>query len=227
MKDSVIRVYWENDLIAWVLALVRKSLNTKIHMFCLDFATAMLANMVHSRTCQTNLEKKPEVLVLIIDTILKIIKEPPEKIEVSVLMHLLITVSYLCRDRFKKQLDETHLQRRIAEFVDFYENTNKEGMICIIQRDRLPKWTKGLCWTSVHICSTERKKSSILRTVSGSMRMSRASSSSSASRTKLTDASVLACRLYWWEGCIGGAQVGWYFVVEMGAYNGRIIEIND
>ena len=59
MKDSVIRVYWENDLITWVLALVRKSLNTKIHMFCLDFATAMLANLVRSRTCQANLEKKP------------------------------------------------------------------------------------------------------------------------------------------------------------------------
>jgi hypothetical protein len=74
-------------------------------MFCLDFATAMLANMIHSRACQTSLEKRPETVVLVIDTILKIIKEPPEKIEVSVLMHLLITISYLCRDRFKKQLE--------------------------------------------------------------------------------------------------------------------------
>lgn len=180
------------------MALVRKSLNTKIHMFCLDFATAMLANMVHSRTCQTNLEKKPEVVVLIIDTILKIIKEPPEKIEVSVLMHLLITVSYLCRDRFKKQLDETHLQRRIAEFVDFYENTNKEGTICVIQRGRLPKWTRGLCWTSAHICSTARRRSSIPKTVSVSMRMSRVSSSSSAFRTKLIDESAFAFGVCWW-----------------------------
>jgi hypothetical protein len=61
-----------------------------------------------------------------IDSIIKIIKEPPEKIEVSVLMHLLITLSYLCRDRFKRQLEETHVQRRIGEFIDFYQNTNKE-----------------------------------------------------------------------------------------------------
>jgi hypothetical protein len=100
-------------------------------MFCLDFATAMLANVVHSKTCQTLLEKKPDLVVAIIDNILKIIKEPPEKIEVSVLMHLLITLSYLCRDRFKRQLEETHIQRRISEFVDFYENTNKEGKITI------------------------------------------------------------------------------------------------
>lgn len=59
------------------MSLVKKSINTKIHMFCLDFATAMLANVVHSRTCQLNLEKKPELVVNIIDTILKIIKEPP------------------------------------------------------------------------------------------------------------------------------------------------------
>lgn len=223
----MIRVYWENELIAWVLALVRKSLNTKIHMFCLDFATAMLANMVHSRTCQTNLEKKPEVVVLIIDTILKIIKEPPEKIEVSVLMHLLITVSYLCRDRFKKQLDETHLQRRIAEFVDFYENTNKEGTKCVIQKGRLPKWTKGLCWTSALICSTGRKRSSILRTVSGSMRMSRANSSLSASRMKSTDAFAIAFGACWWEGRIGVFLSGGSFVVEMGALNKEILVIND
>lgn len=67
-------------MIAWVLLLVKKSLNTKIHMFCLDFATAMLANVIHSRWCQEALGKKPEIVVLIIDSILKVIKEPPEKI---------------------------------------------------------------------------------------------------------------------------------------------------
>ena len=66
VKESAIRAYWENDMIMWVLLLVKKSLNTKIHMFCLDFATAMLANVVHSRWCQDALVKKPEVVVHII-----------------------------------------------------------------------------------------------------------------------------------------------------------------
>jgi hypothetical protein len=43
-------------------------------MFCLDFATAMLANVVHTKTCQNLLEKKPELVVSVIDNILKIIK---------------------------------------------------------------------------------------------------------------------------------------------------------
>ena len=77
--------------------LVKKSLNTKIHVFCLDFATAMLANVVHSKWTQEALAKKPETVRHVIDSILKVIKEPADRIEVSVLMHLLITLSYLCR----------------------------------------------------------------------------------------------------------------------------------
>lgn len=46
-------------MIIWVLQLVKKSSTINIHMFCLDFATAMLANIVHSKTCQNYLERKP------------------------------------------------------------------------------------------------------------------------------------------------------------------------
>jgi hypothetical protein len=45
------------------------------------------------------------MVVGIIEGVLKVIKEPPERMEVSVLMHLLITLSYLCRERFKKQVE--------------------------------------------------------------------------------------------------------------------------
>jgi hypothetical protein len=62
-------------MIGWVLSLIKKSFNTKIHMFCLDFATAMLANVLHSKTCQLYLERKPEMVALIIDQLLKYIRE--------------------------------------------------------------------------------------------------------------------------------------------------------
>ena len=45
-------VYIDNDMIAWVLSLIKKSFIIKIHMFCLDFSTAMLANIIHSKWCQ-------------------------------------------------------------------------------------------------------------------------------------------------------------------------------
>jgi len=35
-------------MIQWVLNLLNKSLASKIHVFCLDFASAMMANIIHT-----------------------------------------------------------------------------------------------------------------------------------------------------------------------------------
>ena len=53
----------------------------------------------------------------IMDNILRFIREP---MEVSVLMHLLITLSYLCKDKFKKQMEEVGVAKRIHEFTVLY-----------------------------------------------------------------------------------------------------------
>ena len=82
----MIATYIDSGLIDWVLKLVESSFKTKIHMFCLDFSTAMLANIIHSKWCHVKLAEKPEQTVYIMDSILKFIKHP---MEVSVLMHLL------------------------------------------------------------------------------------------------------------------------------------------
>jgi 2-phosphoglycerate kinase len=95
--------------------------------------------------------------VQVIETVLRVVKEPPEKVEVSVLMHLLITLSYLCRERFRKQLDETQLERRIREFVEFYESTNREGRNELMKRARRRRWTGERCLTSAITCFTARR----------------------------------------------------------------------
>lgn len=45
-------------------------------MFCLDFATAMLANIIHSKWCQIKLSERSEQTIHIMDNILKFIKHP-------------------------------------------------------------------------------------------------------------------------------------------------------
>lgn len=89
----------------------------------------MLANIIHSKWCQIKLTESPEQTVQIMDTILKFIKHP---MEVSVLMHLLITLSYMCKPKFKKQMDEANLVKRINEFVDYYENNFSKGNALLI-----------------------------------------------------------------------------------------------
>lgn len=93
-------------MINWAIVLVKKSFQIKIHSFCLDFATAMLANIIHSRWCLSYLEKKPDITLSLIESLLKLINE---SLPVSVLMHILICLSYLNRDKFKKQVEEAGL----------------------------------------------------------------------------------------------------------------------
>jgi hypothetical protein len=56
------------------------------------------------------------------ENILRHIREP---LEVSVLMHLLITLSYLCRDRFRKSMEQVNMSKKIQEFVEFYDGISK------------------------------------------------------------------------------------------------------
>ena len=43
-------------------------------------------------------------------------------------MHLLITLSYLCKDKFKKHMEEVNIMKRIHEFTILYENNfNRDG----------------------------------------------------------------------------------------------------
>jgi hypothetical protein len=124
VKESLMGTYLDNDLIVWVLKLIKISFAVKVHMFCLDFATAMLANMLHSKWGQISLVAKPEQTVYVMDCILKYIREP---VELSVLMHLLISLSYLCKPKFKKQAEAANVSKRVSEFAEYYEGSCSKG----------------------------------------------------------------------------------------------------
>lgn len=44
-------------MINWVITLLKKSFSNKIHVFCLDFASAMLANVIHTPSTINYLEQ--------------------------------------------------------------------------------------------------------------------------------------------------------------------------
>lgn len=48
IKETIIPTMVQNDMVQWVLNLLNKSLSSKIHVFCLDFASAMMANIIHT-----------------------------------------------------------------------------------------------------------------------------------------------------------------------------------
>jgi len=47
----------------------------------------------------------------------------------SVLMHLLICLSYLSKERFSSSLDETHFVDRISDFVELYSSLNPQAVV--------------------------------------------------------------------------------------------------
>lgn len=65
----------------------------------MDFSSAMLANVIHAPSSLKFLEGKKETVNKILKTCLKLMRED---IPVSVLMHILIALSYLSNEKFQK-----------------------------------------------------------------------------------------------------------------------------
>ena len=95
--------------------------SNEIHVFCLDFSSALLANILHSYQVLDSLERNPRMLADIMTRLLNLLKE---NIPTSVLIHLLICLSYLSKERFSSILEECAFVDRISDFVEWYSIKN-------------------------------------------------------------------------------------------------------
>mgnify|MGYP006878025470 len=60
VKESVVPVFVEEDMINWIMDLISKSISDKsIHHFSLDFGSALLANIIHAPSTLIHLSAKP------------------------------------------------------------------------------------------------------------------------------------------------------------------------
>ena len=97
VKETTIELFVQKGLMQWVLKLLEKSKTIDIHIFSLDFASALLANILHSHSTLEFLEKNSKQTKDIMASLLSLLKE---NIPTSVLMHILICLSYLSKERF-------------------------------------------------------------------------------------------------------------------------------
>ena len=103
IKEDTIPIFVEQGIVDWVVGLVERSSKKEVHIFSLDFASALLANILHATSTHQYLAKNPKFTKALMIKIIKMLKD---KIPTSVLMHLLICLSYLNKDKFSKQVDE-------------------------------------------------------------------------------------------------------------------------
>lgn len=103
VKETTIELFVQKGLMQWVLKLLEKSKTIDIHIFSLDFASALLANILHSHSTLEFLEKNSKQTKDIMASLLSLLKE---NIPTSVLMHILICLSYLSKERFSQIIEE-------------------------------------------------------------------------------------------------------------------------
>ena len=53
IKQETVPVLVDLNMIDYIIGLVKRSLTKKVHAFSLDFATALLANILHAKTTYT------------------------------------------------------------------------------------------------------------------------------------------------------------------------------
>ena len=121
IKETVIPTMLDNNMIYWIIDLLTKSLKNKINVFCLDFSSALLANIVHSKHTISFLENNSDLAKKILKDLLNLMNS---KIPVSVLMHILISISYLSKENFSKILEEVRFVDKISQFVEYYSQIN-------------------------------------------------------------------------------------------------------
>lgn len=143
IKEAVIPTFIEHDMINWLMNFIRKSTSTKIHQFSLDFGSALLANIIHTTSTLEYLERNitfaqhvQTTSTQLMESMLKLIRD---NIQVSVLMHLLICLSYLSKDQFKVIVENCNFVERISEFVEYYSQINTSGIATLIQRIKVLK----------------------------------------------------------------------------------------
>ena len=116
-------------MIDWTVSVIERSLKKDVHIFSLDFSSALMANVLHAASTQDYLVKNPNVTKGLMVKLLRLLKE---KVPTSVLMHMLICLSYLNKEKFSVQADQCGFADHISEFVEYYskvpviENENGE-----------------------------------------------------------------------------------------------------
>lgn len=48
VKEETVPIYMKSNLVDWIVKLLQRSRISDVHIFCLDFASALLANILHS-----------------------------------------------------------------------------------------------------------------------------------------------------------------------------------
>ena len=121
IKEESIQIYLKYGVIDWVFKLLQRSRINSINSFCIDFSSALLANILRANPTLEFLENNNSVCRNLMETLLTMVGEI---LSPTFLKHLLMCLGYLDDKRFDKIKEECKFYKRIDEFYEYFSKTN-------------------------------------------------------------------------------------------------------
>ena len=116
----IIKIYNKYNVIDWLIKLFQRNKTNKIHEFCMNYGSALLANILGYKETIDFLFDNLSFYKNITETLLSLIKEKGNNPQV--LMHYLMCLNYLSIDKFKMIKEEINFDEQIKTFEEEYRN---------------------------------------------------------------------------------------------------------
>jgi hypothetical protein len=122
LNNNIIKIFNKYNIIDWLIKLFQRSRVNKVHEFCLDYGSALLANILgYSETIEF-LFDNISFYKNITETLFTLIED---KVSTQVLMHYLMCLNYLSQDKFRLIKEEIKFDEKIKKFENDYKNSNE------------------------------------------------------------------------------------------------------
>jgi hypothetical protein len=122
LEEAVIGALLESGLVPWLkTSLLERSLlgGEYMHSFCLDFGSALLANLLNSQTGSTYMSSHIEDSVDLAEKLLLMLTS--DRVESSTIIHLLILLTTISAVKtLAPDLEHLQFSDKISEFVEWY-----------------------------------------------------------------------------------------------------------
>ena len=128
INNMIISIYNKHNIIDWLIKLFQRNKTNKVHEFCMNYGSALLANILGYKETIDFLFDNLSFYKNITETLLDLIKDKGNK-NTQVLMHYLMCLNYLSIDKFKMVKEEINFEQQIKTFEEEYQKDNENNNV--------------------------------------------------------------------------------------------------
>ena len=128
INNMIISIYNKHNIIDWLIKLFQRNKTNKVHEFCMNYGSALLANILGYKETIDFLFDNLSFYKNITETLLDLIKDKGNK-NTQVLMHYLMCLNYLSIDKFKMIKEEINFEQQIKTFEEEYQKDNENNSV--------------------------------------------------------------------------------------------------